>query len=37
MHMFFVLFRVYMGRFAPKILTFTFGKSNREKKERKKR
>lgn len=28
MHVFFVFFRVYIGRFAPKISTFTFGKNS---------
>ena len=31
MHVFFVFFRLYIGRFAPKISTFTFGKNSREK------
>lgn len=29
---FLCFFRVYMGRFAPNISTFTFGKNSREKK-----
>lgn len=33
---FLCFFRVYMGRFAPKISTFTFGKNSPEKKNKKK-
>lgn len=33
---FLCFFRVYMGRFAPNISTFTFGKNSPEKKKQKK-